>query len=97
MQFCVPAVFLLMKHYGHFPTDGITDSGYSSEENGIEAYIEYNYSAFVFFLGVEKTKLISVWAVYVSVIIITVGLLLLTFCLLRRYAPEILKVIAGRK
>ena len=60
MQFCVPAVFLLMEHYGHFPTDGITDSGYGSEENGIEAYIEYNCSVFVFFLGVEKAKLISV-------------------------------------
>lgn len=86
-----------MEHYGHFSTDGITDSGYGSEENGIEAYIEYNCSVFVFFLGVEKAKLISVWAVYVSVIIITVGLLLLTFCLLRWYAPETLKVIAGRK
>ena len=49
------------------------------------------------YVEIRPASSISLLAVYISVIIITVGLLLLTFYLLRRYAPETLKVIAGRK
>ena len=49
------------------------------------------------YVAIRPASSISLLAVYISVIIITVGLLLLTFYLLRRYAPETLKVIAGRK
>ena len=35
--------------------------------------------------------------IYTLTVIITVGMLLLTFYLMRRYTPGFLKVIAGRK
>lgn len=47
----IPFETSFMDRYGHFPSEEIADSGYGSEENyrfmeenGIEAYVKYNFS-----------------------------------------------------
>lgn len=49
------------------------------------------------YVSVAPSSSLSLLFVYISAILITLGLLFLTFYLLRRYTPGILNVIAGRK
>ena len=39
----IPFETSFMDRYGHFPSEEIADSGYGSEENGMEAYVKYNF------------------------------------------------------
>ena len=49
------------------------------------------------FLLFHPTGDLGMFLIYTLTVIITVGMLLLTFYLMRRYTPGLLKVIAGRK
>lgn len=49
------------------------------------------------YIAVKPASSFSLLVVYISAVLITLGLLLITFQLLRRYTPGLLKVIAGRK
>ena len=51
----------------------------------------------VFFVIFRPTGELGYLSVYVLAVVANVGLLLLVFYLLRRFAPGLLKVIAGRK
>ena len=49
------------------------------------------------YVCVTPTSSISLLIVYISATLTTLGILLFAFYLLRRYTPEFLKIIAGRK
>ena len=51
----------------------------------------------VFILLFRPSSDLGMLSVYVSAVVVTVGILLLTFYLLRRYAPAVLRIMTGKK
>ena len=63
----------------------------------VSHWLIYSQLLKLVFLTVKPTTSVGMLAVYTFAVVLTVGILLGAFWLLRRYTPGLLKVIAGRK